>query len=119
MATISISANLRALIGAFDEKFTSGNLDITPAADAAVRNEHSVGTTPELLVVGDIGTIGYCVFKNLDQTDTITLSLDAPGAAPFATLKPGEFALVRLSNKLTYAKASANTPKLAYILCSD
>lgn len=79
----------------------------------------ALSTSAELVEVGEVGTPGYGWFRNLDNTNNISLGLDSDADPAFCVLKPGEFALLRLVSATLYAKASAGTPQLAYGVIED
>jgi hypothetical protein len=84
---------------------------------------HSVHDTIALAVgdvtlsKGNIVTIGYCYFKNLDVTNTIQISDD--GTVYALALKPGENAYCRWNTAAIHAKATAGTPQLEYAMFED
>jgi hypothetical protein len=66
----------------------------------------------EALVINDIGTAGYCLIKNLDSTNEVTIGGSDTGAdndnLPFK-LKAGEFCLFRANGTITCRSASGAT----------
>ena len=69
----------------------------------------SVGTSEEVVALGDIVTLGYCFIKNLDATNYVTYGPEAAGAmAAMGRLKAGEFTILRLEPGITL-RAQANT----------
>jgi hypothetical protein len=86
-----------------------------------VANVVATSTTYAALAVGGIATNGWTLFKNLDATNNLDLGYDDAGTfRAFATLKPGEFAAIRLkSGVIPAAKAAAGNPKLAYWIVND
>jgi hypothetical protein len=84
---------------------------------------HSVHDTVSLttgditLSKGNIGTIGYCYFKNLDVTNTVQISDD--GTVYALAFKPGENGYFRWNAAAVHAKAVAGTPQLEYAMFED
>lgn len=64
-----------------------------------------VGTSAEAIPLGDVGTAGFVMLRNLDTTNFITISTDAAAHAnPCVKLLAGEIALFRAA-AAPYAKA--------------
>ena len=74
--------------------------------DQMITNVQIVGTAAEALNLGDVSTIGYTLFKNMDATNYVDISLINDGSTPFCTLKPGDVSLIKLSTATVYAKAN-------------
>ena len=100
-------------------------INITPPINpmlADVTGENSMNdvvtlsTSNTALSKGNISSIGYVFFKNLDATNNILIGSD--GTTYPMMLKPGEYAFFRwnLAGALLQAKASAGTPVLQYCL---
>jgi hypothetical protein len=71
---ISISSTLRyAKSGVSASQSTSFNAD--QAGDKYQAGVQIIGTTEEALDKGDIGTIGYISFKNLDATNYVQMGI--------------------------------------------
>lgn len=90
----------------------------TPAADAALSNLQTIGTSAEALVVGDIGTPGWLAGINTDPTNYVDLSLVSDGSTPFAKVLPGQPFLVPCATKVIYAKANGAPVVLQYLMTS-
>ena len=73
-----------------------------------------IGTTHETIGVTDITSLGWAVFKNLDNTNYIEVGLEVSATFyPFLRLLPGEAVVVRLSPAITlYAKANSTPSDL-------
>ena len=87
---------------------SSGQLSATDdmAGDQMTYNVQAVGITAEAVALGDVSTIGYALFKNMDPTNFVELALDsAVSTQIFAKLLPGDIALVPLKTATIYAKA--------------
>lgn len=77
----------------------------------------AIGTSDETLALGDISTIGYCLFRNLDATNYISIGSD--GTLYPIKLKANEVALVRWNAAAIHAKANTAICNLEYTLISD
>jgi hypothetical protein len=77
----------------------------------------SAGTA---LNMGNVGTAGVAVFKNLDATYFIELGIQTGGVFfAFAKLKPGESFPIRLGTNTPYARANTATCVLDYQILED
>lgn len=85
------------------------------AGTAYLRNVQSVGTTTEALLLGDVGTPGYCLFHNLDPTNFITVAPNNTDA-PTVKLAPGDWALFRFAAAAPFVKADTASCQLEYFL---
>ena len=78
---------------------------VTVTGDEYQQFVQSVGTSAEAIPLGDVGTAGFVMLRNLDTTNFITISTDAAAHAnPCNKMFPGEFCLFRAA-AAPYAKA--------------
>ncbi len=76
----------------------------------------SIGTSEEAIEkITDIGTVGICVFINLDASNYVEIGLTSSYTVK---LKPKEFCLFRASADL-YAKADTDAVRLKYWIFED
>lgn len=69
----------------------------------------TIGTSEEVVDVGDIDANGWCLLVNLDTTNYVEYGPESSGAmVAFGKLKPGEFAWFRLKPGVAL-RAQANT----------
>lgn len=74
-----------------------------------VHNVQNIGTSAELIALGDIaGTPSTLFVQNLDTTNYVELSLNSGMTQRFATLRAGEFLLLRPSSASIYAAANTS-----------
>jgi hypothetical protein len=83
----------------------------------SVHDTVALSTGDVVLSKGNITTIGYVYFKNLDVTNNIQISDD--GTVYALALKPGENAYCRWNTAAIHAKAVAGTPQLEYAMFED
>lgn len=95
--------------------FTNSYFDVS--GTAGISNVISVGTSDESLALGDISTIGWVYFKNLDGTNYISIGSD--GTLYPIKLKAGEFALMRWNAAAIHAKANTGACNFEYLLIPD
>src|SRR6266542_3229329 len=82
----------------------SGSATVDQAGDHYVQQVQDVGTAEEQLEKGDIATIGWCAFRNMDATNYVELG--ATAGVYSMMLDPGEFiGPMRWSGSAIYAKA--------------
>jgi hypothetical protein len=96
----------------------SGSFNVTVSGTAAVRNVQTVGTSKEVLYVGDVGTPGFCIMHNLDGTNYVEVFPDGTGAA-VVKLKAGEWAAFRLAAAAPQVQANTASCSLDYLVISD
>lgn len=68
----------------------------------------NVGITEEALLLGDGGSIGYVLLKNLDSTNFVEIRTGT-GATKFVKLLAGEIALFRFGSGVTAPYVIADT----------
>jgi len=95
-----------------------GTIDVSGNAFCyAIQN---IGTTEENLIVNDVSTNGYCIVKNVDATNYVTLGKTISAVyQPFLKIKPGESQLIRFDSGTIQAKANTAAINLEYWLISD
>lgn len=106
---ITISAILRCENGNLSVRRDSGSSRFTQTAIGRAGGAQSVGfAAHEAVAVGDVSTLGWAYFKNLDTTNFVEIGVDVAATFyPLVRLEAGEAALFRLSPSATvYAKAN-------------
>ena len=84
----------------------SGTSSTTMSGDQMIANVQIIGTAAEAITVGDVSTIGYVMFKNMDSTNFVQLALDSGVSTQiFAKLLPGDFTIIKAATATMYAKA--------------
>jgi len=104
--------------GATYERATA-SISVTMTGDAWQTGVQEIGTSAENIVKGDVSTVGWCYFKNLDSTNYIEIGFDDTGFVTFLKLKPGEAAICRLSQDVPQAKADTGACDLEYAIIED
>lgn len=95
------------------------NLSVTVSGSKYVSGVQNIGTSEEAISLGDLGTPGWAWFKNLDGTNYIEIRPNT-GVADLIKLKPGEFALFRItSDAVPYAIANTAACNLEKIIFED
>ena len=97
-------------------------LRVTMAGTRYSDNGQAIGfAAHEQVVIGaDVGTEGYAFFRNLDATNFVQIGVDVSGTFyPFAKLKAGEAAVLRLATGTIYAKADTASVDLAAWVLED
>lgn len=121
VAAMTLNVAVRLTVSGADDalSITPPALTETPAAEAAIKNLQTIGTSAEALVVGDIGTGRWLAGKNTDATNYVELSLASDGSTPFAKIRPGQPFLIPIATKVIYAKANTAPVVLNYVMTSD
>lgn len=85
----------------------SGSVNATQTNAPALAALQAIGTTTEVIGVGDITALGYLFIKNTDATNFVMIGLATPVTAPDAmiTLLPGQFCMFPTRLETIYAKA--------------
>jgi len=120
MASLAIAINLPAVTvtgSVYNENVLPGILNVICIGVHMQHDQTTLSTSAANLAKGNVGTIGYAYFKNLDNTNNIQIGSD--GTTFQLLLKPGEFALVRWNQTNVSAKASAGAPALEYMLVEN
>jgi hypothetical protein len=107
MATIVVNATLTATHLGLSLRVSD---QVTQAVERKWSYTQAIGTSEEAITIpGDIATLGYASFTNMDATNYVTIGPDSGGAMVAAMrLKAGESAVLRLSPGASY-RAQANT----------
>ena len=109
MAGNEISTTLRLKIsnGGFKTERNQGTVNIDQATLGSQGGVQNIGTTAELVALGDVATVGYAYFANLDATNFVQIGIDVAATFyPVIKLNPGEGQVFRIDPAATlYAKA--------------
>lgn len=93
---------------------------VTATGSALCGGVQTIGTTEEALAVGDVATLGYARFMNIDATNFVTIGNYTGGTYyPVLKLKAGEAAVCRLAAATIYAKADTAAVRLDYMIFED
>ena len=93
---------------------------ITVSGDHVVHQTQEIGfAAAEALNVGEITTVGWAYFRNLDSTNFVEIGYDDSGFKDLLKLKAGEWCICRLSQNAPYAKADTAAVDLEYIRIED
>lgn len=118
---IKISSQLRFIKGGVKITVGTANHYVDVSGDHSVHNTQEIGTNAEALGVGEIGTVGYCWFRNMDGTNFVEIGYnDVGGFMNVIKLKAGEeCGPVRLGQDAPYAKADTAAVDLEYVIVED
>jgi hypothetical protein len=91
---VSVSVNNGYLV----DRFAPGQISVTQAAIGRGGGIQIVGfAADEVIAVGDVATLGWCILRNLDTTHFVKWGPTNAGAIePIGRLEPGEVAVFRL-----------------------
>jgi hypothetical protein len=74
---------------------------VTMTGNAFNYGVQTIGTTQEAIVLGDVGTAGYCLFRNTDGTNFVEIGREDGGTfRAVVKLLAGECALFRAGGTL-------------------
>jgi hypothetical protein len=114
--TVSCSVRLNKNSREVNKSYGGVQIDVT--GDNPITNIQNIGTSEEAIVVGDVGTAGYFMAKNLDDTNYVTIRAGA-GVADLVKLKAGEVCLFRLAMNGPYAIADTAACDLEVTVIPD
>ena len=85
------------------------------------KNNQSIGTTEEAIQLGEVGTLGYAIFINRDETNYLEIRSASGAGNDIIKLKAGELAMFRFGSDVTAPYAIANTSAcvLEYLIIED
>jgi hypothetical protein len=93
----------------------SGNLNINQTNNGCVSNVQGLSTSYAALKFADMTSLGYLFVKNLDQTNSVKLSLENGTTKEFALLRPNEFCLVPVAQDNFWGKTTAGTASVLVV----
>lgn len=108
MASISITAKLSWADSPDSISLANGGDVLTQAGTGVItgEGEQTVGTSSEVLAVGDLSYPCYVLMKNIDETNYVDAAVDNANATNFARLLPsGGVAGPFLAQSAIYLKA--------------
>jgi hypothetical protein len=95
-----------------------GTLEFDVSGDKYVHAVQTVGTSEEAIGIGDLGTLGFAVFVNRDDTNFCEIR-PGTGTADLIKLKPGEFALFRFTMNTPYIIADTDSVLVEYVIIEN
>lgn len=99
-----------------DQEMKRENISVTMTGDSYTRFIQTVGTSEEALELGqDIGTPGYCMIRNLDATNFVSLRR-ATGEGNCIRIDAGAFALFRLAATAPFVIADTANVRIETLL---
>jgi hypothetical protein len=115
---LTVSCSLRFSKGGREVSKSYGGIQIDVSGTRAITNQQTIGITEEVLVVGDVGTCGYCIIKNLDATNFVSIR-PGTGTANLVKLKAGEVCMFRLALSTPWAIADTASCDLEITIVPD
>ena len=100
----------------------SRNITRDMAGVNQISNVQTIGTSAELLVIGDLANINHLAIVHLGTTENpVAISLESDGSSPFANLVSGDILYMPLPAATTqiYAKATGGTSDIAILACES
>lgn len=115
---LTVSANLAFAKNNASVAFGGTGILKTVAGDRYIRTIQSIGITEEAIGKGELGTLGYGCFRNLDVTNFITIRA-ATALATGIKLEPGDFAVFRLGGNAPFAIADTGACLMEYLMVEE
>lgn len=114
---LTVRAFMAFLKGDVDEEMTFSDT-VTVTGTKCLKNVQSVGNTAEALEIGDMTTPGFCLFHNMDATNSVEIR-DGESGADLIKLNAGEIAMGRLATNAPYAISNTSTVSLRYMMVEN
>lgn len=92
---------------------------VTVSGSNCIHDTQVIGTSEEAIVLGEIGTPGYCMMHNCDATNYITIRPATGVTTGSIKLKAGEWALFRFATAAPFAIANTGSCVLEKFLIED
>jgi hypothetical protein len=115
---LTVSCSLRYSKSGREVTKSYGGVAVTVSGTRAIVNQQTIGITEEAIVVGDIGTSGYLIAKNLDATNFVSIR-PGTGTANLVKLKAGEVCMFRLALNGPWAIADTAPCDVEFTIISD
>ncbi len=115
---LTVSAALVFAKNSSSITFGASGVSRNVAGDRYIRTIQSVGTAEEAIGKGELGTLGYGVFRNLDATNFITLRA-ATALASGIKLEPGDYCVFRLGGNAPFAIADTAACLMEYLIVEE
>ena len=120
-------ANELTLTASLDYEDSEGSEDSLQITDLLVsvttkkfvHVKQNIGTSEEALVLGEVTSLGYAIFKNRDATNFVSIRAGTGGTL-IIKLLAGEVAMFRFGSGVTapYAIADTSACQLEYVIIS-
>ncbi len=121
---ITVSTSLSVENGNYSFQRLITGLTFDQSAKGGQGGIQNIGfAADEAIDVGDVTTVGWCIFRNLDDTNFVEVGIEVAATfEPMIRIEPGETALFRLSQDAgatLYAQADTAAVDLEYYLAED
>ena len=114
---LTVSCSLRFSKSGREASKAYGGIQLTVTGDAWVFAVQNIAITEEAIGLGDVGTPGFMIAKNLDSTNYLSLR-PGTGTANAVKMKAGEPCLFRISTA-PWAIANTAACDLEYLIIED
>lgn len=103
-----------------EDSLSIANLDVDVSTKRTAHLKQNVGTSEEVLNLGDISSLGYILAVNRSSSNFVSIKT-AAGGTIFAKILPGEVAMFRFGSGVTAPFVIADTAacQLEYLLVSE
>ena len=116
---LKITTALRFVKGTINFDIAESDQYVDVSGDHSIYRTQEIGTSAETLDIGEITTVGWAFFRNLDNTNYVDIGYDDSGFKNLIRLKAGKYCIFRLAQNTPYAKANTANIDLEYILIED
>lgn len=116
---ITLTMKMLVSKGSLVHKEEPGIQSVTMTGSNGSGGIQNIGTSAELLSMGDTGTAGWSFFRNTDTTNFVELGTSTTTFVAFAKLKAGEACMFRLGTNAPAARANTAAVNLQYFVLTD
>lgn len=118
---ITLNLKLQVLKGSLAHLENPGAISVDLSGTTAVGGVQTIGAAgAEVLIMNDVLSPGYGFFRNTSSSNFVEIGTGTGGSfVPFAKLKAGEAAIMRLSTTTPTAKADTSSVNLQYFILAD
>lgn len=113
---ILVSALLQASKGGRTVSKGTGSQQIDWTGTDYIQGTQTIGTTQEAIALGDIGTPGWCWFKNKDASNYVELRAGSTGADVVRLNAGEEMAFRWAADAVPYAIANTAAVEIEYVI---
>ena len=116
---ITLNLKLQVLKGSLAHLENPGAISVDLSGSTAVGGVQTILTSATVLSMNSVTSPGYGFFRNTSSTNFVEIGTGTSPFVPFAKLKAGEAAIMRLSTTTPTAKADSSSVGLQYFILAD
>lgn len=115
---LTLSGSLSFLKNGVKVALDLSTLEFDVSGDDYIHATQTIGTSEEALGIGDLGTLGWALIVNRDDTNFVEVR-PGTGVADLIKIKAGEFALFRFTMNTPYMIADTASVLIEYVIIEN